>query len=265
MVTVGPTLDSPEDLRLAIEAGARWFRLPCGCRQWPQLQNGRAVREAALQQGIPVRLLLDVPAFGEDADLLEAFAAEKLTPDWVALGSVSSPEEVRAGRREVRRRLGRSVRIMARFETVAAVECAEDILNAADGIMVARGALGLAAGYIRLPEVQERLVKAARRAHRPVVVATHVLEMFAETGLPQRAELSDLSLLARQRANAVLVGKETVISPRPLECIRLAREVLAYETQRFERLALASRQRRTPAANFAAVKLAGGQAAAVGT
>ena len=58
--------------------------------------------------------------------------------------------------------------------------------------------------------------------------------MFAETGLPLRAELSDLSLVARQRADAVMLGKETVYSPRPIECIRLAREVMAYETRRFE-------------------------------
>jgi pyruvate kinase len=100
--------------------------------------------------------------------------------------------------------------------------------------MVARGDLGLAVGYTRLPEVQEQLVGLARRAAKPVVVATQVLEIFAETGLPQRAELSDLSLIARQRADAVMLGKETVFSARPLECIRLAREVLTHETRRFE-------------------------------
>ena len=57
---------------------------------------------------------------------------------------------------------------------------------------------------------------------------------FAATGLPQRAELSDLSLIARQRADAIMLGKETVFSPRPLECIRLATEVLTHETRRFE-------------------------------
>ena len=71
-------------------------------------------------------------------------------------------------------------------------------------------------------------------AGKPVVVATQALEVFSETGLPQRAELSDLSLIARQRADAVMLGKETVFSPRPIECIRFAAEMLAYETRRFE-------------------------------
>jgi pyruvate kinase len=363
MPTLGPTLESPKDLRLAIEAGARWFRLPCGYRQRPHLENCRAVREAAADQGVAVRLLLDLPSSrprtgdmtalhvhagdrvifwdpqveasepvingyprvplprlfellpklrpahrlwfcdgrlrflvdevrdaslvarvlegviplkasnsiflpdtptpftpitADDGGLLDSFAAAKVTPEWVALSLISSPEDVRAARKEVRRRVGRTDKIMAKFETVAAVECAEDIINAADGIMVARGDLGLAVGPVRLREVQERLVNAARRAQKPVVVATQVLEMFAETGIPQRSELSDLSLIARQRANAVMLGKETVFSPRPIECIRLAREVLAYETRRFERLSRAGPEECLPAAEFATVNLAAG-------
>jgi pyruvate kinase len=123
---------------------------------------------------------------------------------------------------------------MAKFETRTAVQCAADIIKDADGVMVARGDLGLAVGYIQLPGVQEQLVAAAREAGKPVVVATQILEGFAETGLPQRAELSDLSLIARQRADVIMLGKETVFSPRPLECIRFAREILTYETGRFE-------------------------------
>src|SRR5215475_7015252 len=62
MATIGPTLEKPEDLRRAIEAGARWFRLPCGYRQRPHVQNARDIREAAQQTGIPVQLLLDLPS-----------------------------------------------------------------------------------------------------------------------------------------------------------------------------------------------------------
>jgi pyruvate kinase len=169
-----------------------------------------------------------------DRDLLQEFATAKLIPDWVALSLIASPQDVCEGRAEARKCLGAEVRVMAKFETIAAVECAEAIIDVADGIMVARGDLGLAVGYTRLPGVQEQLVAAARRAGKPVVVATQILETFAATGLPQRAEISDLSLIARQRADAIMLGKETVFSPRPLECIRLASEVLTHETRRFE-------------------------------
>jgi pyruvate kinase len=169
-----------------------------------------------------------------DHDLLTEFSAAGLIPDWVALSLIATPHDVCEGRADTQKLLGAKIRVMAKFETVAAVERAEAIIDVSDGIMVARGDLGQAVGYRRLPEVQEHLVAAARRAGKPVVVATQILETFAATGLPQRAELSDLSLIARQRADVIMLGKETVFSPRPLECIRLACEVLTHETRRFE-------------------------------
>ena len=173
------------------------------------------------------------PVTEPDRVLFREFAAANLLPDWVALSLVASPEDVRSGRAEARKHLQKEVRVMAKFETEDAVERAEAILAEADGIMVARGDLALAVGYARLPGVQESLVQAAREAGKPVVVATQILEIFAAGGVPQRAELSDLSVIARQRADAIMLGKETVFSPRPLECIRLAREILEYETHRF--------------------------------
>lgn len=340
MATMGPTLETPEDLRRAIEAGARWFRLPCGYRQRPHLENARAVRAAAAEVEAPIQLLLDLPSSRprtgamqelrlkegdqvlfwdpesghdgpaengvfpvplpglaellgklvprqrmwfcdgrlnfvvdelrgpwvlarmiqgtvplkssnslflpdspspfravtpQDQALLKSFAAQDLPPDWIALSLIASAEDVRDSRSEVQAELGTTVRIMAKFETVAAVEAAEDIIAESDGIMVARGDLGLAVGYIHLPEAQEKLVAAARRAGKIAVVATQVLETFADTGLPQRAELSDLSLMASQGADVVMLGKETVFSPRPIECIRFASEVLAHESRRFHK------------------------------
>jgi pyruvate kinase len=170
-----------------------------------------------------------------DRELLKEFAAASVMPDWVALSLIASPQDVCEGRAEAQKLLGQDVRVMAKFETLAAVNCAEAIIDVSDGVMVARGDLGQAVGYARLPEVQEQLVAAARRAGKPVVVATQILEGFATTGIPQRAELSDLSLIARQRADAIMLGKETVFSPRPLECVRLACQVLTYETRRFEK------------------------------
>ena len=347
MATIGPTLEKPHDLVSAIQAGARWFRLPCGYRQRPHIENARSVRAAATGCRTQVQLLLDLPssrprtgtmdelrlaqgdqvlfwdpevfpngisqngiptvplpglaelrdkliprqrmwfcdgrlnfvvdelrdsfvyarmvqgtvalkssnslflpdspsAFspltGPDRALLQALAGQGIRPDWIALSLIATAEDVVKARTEVSTFLGDSVKIMAKFETVAAVDCADDIIAQSDGLMVARGDLGLAVGYIQLPEVQEKLVELGRRAGKTTVVATQVMEGFAETGLPQRAELSDLSLIARQRADAVMLGKETVFSPRPIECIRLATELLGHETRRFE---AATRPRKT--------------------
>ena len=62
MATIGPTLEKLEDLRRAIEAGARWVRLPCGYRQRPHVENARAARAAAIETGPPIQLLLDLPS-----------------------------------------------------------------------------------------------------------------------------------------------------------------------------------------------------------
>jgi pyruvate kinase len=352
MATIGPTLEKTEDLQHAIKAGARWFRLPCGYRQRPHLQNSLAINAASKLAGMPVQLLLDLPSSrprtgtmqelrlsvgdrvlfwdpedgvaepvqngtlhvplpgltalisklrtnhrmwfcdgrlsfiieelqngsvlahmekgtiplkssnsiflpdspspfavmtSEDRTLLRSFREKKLRPDWIALSLVGSPEDVICARKEAREQLGTETKIMAKFETEQALNWIDEIIAEADGVMVARGDLGLAVGYIRLPEAQETLVAAARQAGKPVVVATQSLEVFAETGLPQRAELSDLSLIARQRADAVMLGKETVFSPRPIETIRFAVEMLTYETRRFERSALLEEQATSPA------------------
>jgi pyruvate kinase len=170
----------------------------------------------------------------KDCALIQSFRKQKLLPDWIALSLVGSAEDVICARKEANEQLGARIKIMAKFETEQALSAVDEIIDAADGVMVARGDLGLAVGYIRLPEAQELLVAAARRAGKPVVVATQALEIFAETGVPQRAELSDLSLIAQQRADAVMLGKETVFSPRPIECIRFAAAMLSHETRRFE-------------------------------
>jgi thymidylate kinase len=121
---------------------------------------------------------------------------------------------------------------MAKIETAEAWKDVESILKVSDALMVARGDLGPAVEFIHLPEAQEEIVAAAQQAGKLVVVATQILEYFAETGVPQRSELSGLSLLALQGVDVAMFGKETVFSPRPIECINLARDLLTYETCR---------------------------------
>ncbi len=336
MATIGPTLETAKHIRAAIEAGASWFRLPCGYRQRPHLEHARLIRRVAAECGADVQLLIDLPssrprtgkmedlrleigarvkffdpgcgapsrvagmasvplpgfegllgkiecgqriwfcdgrlefvaetpqsdgliaslergeiplksynsiclpdtngAFtmitAEDDDLLRDFSAAGLTPDWVALSMVSSAGDVEIGRNGLSRHSLNGARVMAKIETAAAVREMDSILSAADAIMVARGDLGPAVEFIRLPEIQEKLVAAARRAGKIVVVATQILEAFAEVGVPQRSELSGLSLLAFQGPDVIMLGKETVFSPRPIEVISFARKVLQHETER---------------------------------
>jgi thymidylate kinase len=168
----------------------------------------------------------------DDRALLESFTAAGLLPDWIALSLVGSAQDVVDGRKEIDCLLPGKANIMAKIETAEAWKDADSILKVSDAIMVARGDLGPAVEFIHLPEAQEELVAAAHRADKPVVVATQILEYFAESGVPQRSELSGLSLLAQQSPHVIMLGKETVFSPRPIECIQMARDVLEYETCR---------------------------------
>jgi thymidylate kinase len=170
----------------------------------------------------------------DDLTLLDRFAQSGIVPDWVALSLISAPEDVLAGREKIELHLGQRVRVMAKIETQAAVDGVESILEVADGAMVARGDLGPAVRFIGLPEAEARIVVVARHAGKPVVVATQILEYYAENGVPLRAEISGLSLIARENPDAIMLGKETVFSPRPIDCIRFATEVLTYETRRLE-------------------------------
>ena len=170
----------------------------------------------------------------DDLALLDRFAEAGIVPDWVALSLISTPEDVVAGREQIDRCLGKRVRVMAKIETQAAVDRVESILEVADGTMVARGDLGPAVRFVGLPEAEARIVAAARRAGKPAVVATQILEYYAENGVPLRSEISGLSLIAHENPDAIMLGKETVFSPRPIECIRFANEVLTYETRRLE-------------------------------
>jgi deoxyadenosine/deoxycytidine kinase len=115
---------------------------------------------------------------------------------------------------------------MAKVETREIIHNGEGIVQASDGIMVARGDLGLVVEPEDMPQIQERFVEIARAKGKPVIVATQFLESFASSGMPQRCELTDLAAAARQGATGIMLGKETVFSDYPIESIRLATRCL---------------------------------------
>ena len=110
-------------------------------------------------------------------------------------------------------RLGKRVRVMAKIETQSAVDRVESILEVADGTMVARGDLGPAVRFVGLPEAEARIVAAARRAGKPVVVATQILEYYAENGVPLRSEISGLSLIAQREPGRHHAGQGDRVQP----------------------------------------------------
>ena len=121
--------------------------------------------------------------------------------------------------------------VIAKIEDQQAVLNLESIVREADGIMVARGDLGIEIPYYELPIVQRRIVKMCLRHGKPVIVATHMLESMIESPMPTRAEVTDVANAIFEEADAIMLSGETTVGKYPLKCI----EVFDKISKRIER------------------------------
>ena len=145
--------------------------------------------------------------------------------DWLALSFVQRPADVE----EARKLAGNRAAILSKIEKPAAVHCFDDILAASDGIMVARGDLGVELPVQNVPPIQKRLVRRCRAAAKPVIVATQMLESMIESPMPTRAEVSDVATAIYEGADAVMLSAESAAGNYPVEAVttmdNVAREV----------------------------------------
>jgi pyruvate kinase len=117
--------------------------------------------------------------------------------------------------------------VIAKIEDQQAVLNLESIVREADGIMVARGDLGIEIPYYELPIVQRRIVKMCLRLGKPVIVATHMLESMIEAPMPTRAEVTDVSNAVYEEADAIMLSGETTVGKYPLKCIEVFDKIAA--------------------------------------
>ncbi len=145
--------------------------------------------------------------------------------DFVALSFVRQADDVRTLRRLLDK-LGSNARIIAKIEDQAGVRNMVEIVRAADGVMVARGDLGIEIDYHRLPLVQTELVNACKADGKPVIIATHLLESMIGSPMPTRAEISDVSNAVREQADAVMLSGETTVGGYPLESVQVLKNII---------------------------------------
>ncbi|MCB6179415.1 pyruvate kinase [Rhodobacter sp. Har01] len=143
------------------------------------------------------------------------FACE-LGVDWLALSFVQRPEDVIEARALAK---GRAA-ILSKIEKPAAVKAFDAILAVSDGIMVARGDLGVELPVHSVPPIQKQLVRSARAAAKPVIVATQMLESMIENPMPTRAEVSDVATAIYEGADAVMLSAESAAGKFPVEAVR---------------------------------------------
>src|SRR4051794_2167875 len=168
---------------------------------------------------------VSVPAMSEK-DTEDLRFALSLGVDFVALSFVRSAKDVELVR-EVMRQEDVYCPVIAKLEKPEAVDNLEAIVNAFDGIMVARGDLGVELPLEQVPLVQKRAVQAARERNKPVIVATQMLESMIENSRPTRAEASDVANAVLDGADAVMLSGETSVGKYPIVAVRTMDKIIA--------------------------------------
>jgi pyruvate kinase len=172
---------------------------------------------------------VSVPALS-DKDEEDLRFALHLGVDYIALSFVRSPDDAELVR-EIMRQEDIEVPVIAKLEKPEAVERLEAIVEAFDGIMVARGDLGVELPLEQVPLVQKRAIQAARERNKPVIVATQMLESMITNSRPTRAEASDVANAVLDGADAVMLSGETSVGAHPVGAVRTMERIIdAVET-----------------------------------
>ncbi|PTM94364.1 pyruvate kinase [Mycoplana dimorpha] len=135
--------------------------------------------------------------------------------DWVALSFIQRPEDLAEVRKVARGRVG----LMSKIEKPQAIERIDEIIELSDALMVARGDLGVEMPLEAVPGLQKHLTRACRRAGKPVVVATQMLESMISSPVPTRAEVSDVATAVFEGADAVMLSAESASGEYPVEAV----------------------------------------------
>ncbi|QVM84983.1 pyruvate kinase [Novosphingobium decolorationis] len=160
--------------------------------------------------------LVPIPALTEKDRRDLDFAMDQ-GADWIGLSFVQRPEDVA----EARRLMGPKGSLMAKIEKPAAVESLDEIIEISDGIMVARGDLGVELLPEEVPPIQKHIVEKTRAWGKPVVVATQMLESMIKSPSPTRAEVSDVANAVYDGADAVMLSAETAAGDWPVEAVTI--------------------------------------------
>jgi pyruvate kinase len=161
-------------------------------------------------------VIIPMPAL-TDKDRVDLDAALAMGADWIAQSFVQTAADVA----ETKKIINGRAALMAKIEKPSALEFFLDIMQHCDGIMLARGDLGVEIPSEDVPGVQKRIVRQARDAGKPIIVATQMLESMIESPRPTRAEASDVATAVYDGADAVMLSAETAAGKYPIEAVQI--------------------------------------------
>jgi pyruvate kinase len=169
---------------------------------------------------------ISLPALTQK-DKEDALFAIKNDFDWIALSFVRTKQDVKLLEKLIKKNSEQKIPIIAKIEKPEAIENIGGILKAADGLMVARGDLGLEIPAEEVPLKQKLLVKKAKQARKPVIIATQMMESMIDSLTPSRAEVNDVANSVMDGADAVMLSGETSVGKYPVEVVKTMGKIIS--------------------------------------
>ncbi|WP_157221474.1 pyruvate kinase [Herbaspirillum sp. YR522] len=212
---------SPGDLLLVDDGKLRFTVVSCTAHQCHTIALNAGVISNRKGVNVP-SAILPLSAL-TDKDRIDLAFGLELGVDWIALSFVQSAADIE----ELRGLVGGRASLMAKLEKPSAIEQLDQIIAVADGVMVARGDLGVEMPPEDVPGLQKGIVHACRQAGKPVIVATQMLESMISSPTPTRAEASDVATAVYDGADAVMLSAESASGAYPVEAVRMMSRIIA--------------------------------------
>jgi pyruvate kinase len=243
VATIGPASSKPEILRKMIEHQLGVVRMNFS---WDTLdvriQEIQLIRKLAKECGRQVPIIIDLPgpriqdvsghtynrdaisAITEHDKQFIRFAAEHEV-EYIAVSFVGGPEDILLCRKLIGSFSG-AQKIIAKIERAIALKSLDEIIAAADAVMVARGDLGNEVPLEQIPFIQERIIHRSKAAGKPVITATQMLLSMVDHSVPTRAEVTDVANAILQGSDAVMLSEETTIGKYPIEVVEMMEKIV---------------------------------------
>lgn len=177
--------------------------------------NGLGSRKTMNLPGTVIRL----PGLAEK-DIADLKAACEHDYDFVAISFARNLEDIRNVRKVLDENGGKDIQIITKIENVEGLSNLDDILNEADGQMIARGDMATETDFTEPPIVQKRIIKTSNKIYKPAITATQMLESMTHQPLPTRAEASDVANAIFDRTSAIMLSGECAQGDYPVECVQ---------------------------------------------
>ena len=163
-----------------------------------------------------------------EADKADLLFGIKNDIDFVAASFISCEADIRAVREFLDENGGNDIDIIAKIENRAGVDNIDEICKVADGVMVARGDLGVEIPFVEVPSIQKHLIKKCRMLGKRVITATEMLESMIYNPRPTRAEISDVANAVYDGSSAIMLSGETAVGAHPAEAVRYMAEIAEF-------------------------------------